>query len=207
MTNAVEVDCLAVGMLGGNCYLVKCGQRGEGVIIDPGGEPERIAEHVERFSLLPEVILLTHGHIDHTNAAGALRKRFRSRVVCHKDDSEMVRGGEGFALWGLERTPCDVDQEVVGEEALDVGEKSIKIVHTPGHTQGSVCYMIDNCFFSGDTLFRGSIGRMDLPGGSEKEMRESLSRIEKMLGGGTVIYPGHGPVTDIEHERRFNPFL
>lgn len=206
MSNDLEVRCTAVGMFQGNCYLVKCDEAGHGVIIDPGDEPERICEEIRALKLEPEAILLTHGHIDHANAAGALRKRFRSRVVCHSSDSEMVTSSEP-TLWGLQRNPCMVDQEISDGEAIAVGGRRFKVIHTPGHTKGSVCYMVDSILFSGDTLFAGSIGRTDLPGGSDREMAQTLKTRIATLNGDTVVLPGHGPQTTIEHEKQFNPFL
>lgn len=206
MSSEVEIRCMVVGMLQGNCYVVRCEDSGRGVIIDPGDEPEHIAEQIEAMKVEPEAILLTHGHIDHTNGASALRKRFRCRVVCHGRDGDMVRGAEA-TLWGLERHPCSVDQEVQDGEVIAVGGREIGIIHTPGHTKGSICFKLDTVLFTGDTLFKGSIGRTDLPGGSDREMMESLRTRLAVLDGATLVYPGHGPETTIEHEKRFNPFL
>lgn len=206
MTSGLDIRCVVVGMLQGNCYLVRCDERGHGVVVDPGDEPDRIADEISAMSLRPEAILLTHGHIDHTNAAGALRDLYRCRVVCHSLDSGMVKGMEP-SLWGMERHPCDVDQEIADGEVITVGARDIKVIHTPGHTRGSVCYTLDTLLISGDTLFSGSIGRTDLPGGSEQEMMQSLKTRLAVLDGSTVVYPGHGPRTTIEHETRFNPFL
>jgi glyoxylase-like metal-dependent hydrolase (beta-lactamase superfamily II) len=193
-------------MLQGNCYLVRCDEAGRGVIIDPGDEAERIAEKIAGMKIEPAAILLTHGHIDHTNGAAVLRERFGCRVVCHGQDTDMVKGVEP-TLWGLERYPCSVDQEIQDGEIIEVGGKEISVIHTPGHTKGSVCFRLNAALFTGDTLFKGSIGRTDLPGGSDREMMESLRTRLAVLDGATSVYPGHGPETTIEHEKRFNPFL
>jgi hydroxyacylglutathione hydrolase len=202
-----NVRCLGVGMLEGNCFLVRCGASGEGAVIDPGDEGERIAEEAKAFGIRPEAVLLTHGHIDHTNAADFLRERFGAKVLCHALDAPMVRGEDGESLFGLERTPCEVDREVGDGEVIAVGQCRFRVLHTPGHTQGSVCYLLDGLIFSGDTLFKGSIGRTDLPGGSDHQMLESLNKRIAALDGKTVVYPGHGPATTIAHEKRTNPFL
>jgi hydroxyacylglutathione hydrolase len=207
MSSVVEVETVVVGMLEGNCYLVKCGEGGEGVIIDPGDESDRIAAAVKAMGLEPEAILLTHGHIDHVNAAGALRRRLRSRVVCHPADRAMIEEGEVLSLWGLQREPCKVDQEVQDGDTIHVGGSELRVIHSPGHTRGSVCYMLDSLLFSGDVLFRGSIGRTDLPGGSEREMAETLRRRIAVLDPCVRVYPGHGPETTVEYERAHNPFL
>lgn len=207
MSSELQIRSVVVGMLQGNCYLLRCDEDGSGVVIDPGDEPDRIVAEIEAMELKPQAILLTHGHIDHANAAGALRDRFDCRVYCHPADKEMVEGGEAPALWGLERTPCQVDHEVADGDHIDVGEKRFSVLHAPGHTKGSVCYMVDKLLFSGDVLFKGSIGRMDLPGGSEPEMMQTLKTRIAVLDDGTLVYPGHGPETTIEHEKKFNPFL
>jgi glyoxylase-like metal-dependent hydrolase (beta-lactamase superfamily II) len=207
MSAGPEIECLVVGLLQGNCYLVRCSASGDGVVIDPGDEAEAIARELRALNLHPEAILLTHGHIDHANAACDLRKTFRSRVVCHKLDAGMVRARDEEAFLGITHRPCIVDQEVSDGDVLKVGGKQFKVLHTPGHTPGSVCYVMDNVLFSGDTLFQGSIGRVDLPGGSEEDMRSSLTDRLRKLDDGMVVYPGHGPSTTIGEEKRFNPFL
>ena len=202
-----NVRCLAVGILEGNCFLVKCGASGAGVIIDPGDEGERIAREAQAFGIRPGAVLLTHGHIDHTNAADLLREQFGAKVYCHRLDAPMVRGEDGESLFGLERVPCEIDREVEDGEVIRIGESEFKVLHTPGHTQGSVCYILDGLVFSGDTLFMGSIGRTDLPGGSDYQMTESLQKKIAALDGKMIVYPGHGPATTIAHEKRTNPFL
>jgi hydroxyacylglutathione hydrolase len=203
----MEVKTVVVGMLEGNCYLLTCGAGGEGVIIDPGDEADRIASEAAGMGFRPEAILLTHGHIDHVNAASALRKRFRCRVVCHSADKDMVESGEVLSLWGLQREPCTVDQQVAEAGIIHVGESQITVLHCPGHTEGSVCYMVNSFLFSGDVIFRGSIGRTDLPGGSDRKMMETLKQKIAVLDPGLVVYPGHGPETTIEYEKKHNPFL
>lgn len=194
-------------MLEGNCYVVRCAPGGQGVVIDPGDEEGRIADQIKAAGVQPEVVLLTHGHIDHTNAAAALRKRFRCRVACHVLDAPMVRGENGESLFGFARTPCIIDQELEEGDRVEVGGVAISVLHTPGHTRGSVCYAMGNALFSGDTLFKCSIGRTDLPGGSDREMAESLGNRIAKLDEQMVVYAGHGPSTTIGYEKRHNPFL
>jgi glyoxylase-like metal-dependent hydrolase (beta-lactamase superfamily II) len=194
-------------MLQGNCYLVKCGPGGQGVIIDPGDEAGRIEAEARRMGLEPEAILLTHGHIDHVNAAGPLRKRFRCRVACHARDREMVESGEVLSLFGMQREPCPVDQEVAEGNVINVGSAEIRVIHCPGHTRGSVCYMVDSALYSGDVIFMGSIGRTDLPGGSDREMMDTLKNKIAVLDPGLAVFPGHGPETTIGRELEHNPFL
>ncbi len=207
MSRQVEVRSVVVGPLEGNCYLIKCDEAGTGVIIDPGDEPDRIVHAVTQAQLKPEAILLTHGHIDHANAAAALKERFGCPVYIHPGDRDMVERGESPVLWGLVRNHCAIDNEVADGEEIAVGETRLSVLHAPGHTSGSVCYMVGSLLFSGDVLFRGSIGRTDLPGGSEAEMMNTLKTRIGVLEGSTLVYPGHGPETTIEHEKKFNPFL
>ncbi|HVP58857.1 MAG TPA: MBL fold metallo-hydrolase [bacterium] len=207
MDDKPEMACLVVGPIQGNCYLVKCNRAGDGVVIDPGDEAETISREIRRLGLHPEAILLTHGHIDHANAACDLRKSFRSRVVCHKLDAGLVRARDEEPFFGIVHKPCSVDQEVADGDVLTVGGREFKVLHTPGHTPGSVCYLMDNLLFSGDTLFQGSIGRTDLAGGSEEAMRSSLLERLAKLDDRMVVYPGHGPSTTIGDEKRYNPFL
>jgi hydroxyacylglutathione hydrolase len=207
MTREPEIQCFVVGLLEGNCYLVRSAAGRTAVVIDPGDEAERLGDAVEADGLDPKVILLTHGHIDHTNAAAALRARFKSRVICHQLDAPMVRGEEGGSLFGFVRNRCDVDQEVSDGEVVEAGGVRFTVLHTPGHTCGSVCYVLDGVLFSGDTIFQGSIGRTDLPGGSDHEMYRSLHERIAKLEEATVVYPGHGPSTTIGDEKRSNPFL
>jgi hydroxyacylglutathione hydrolase len=206
MKPEADLRCIVVGMLEGNCYLLRCGDKGQGVIIDPGDEPDKILAAVKGMHLEPEAILLTHGHIDHTNAAGEVRKRLRCRVVCHGLDSHMVRGEE-TPFWGLKRNPCEVDQEVADGDEIAVGDRILKVIHAPGHTPGSICFMANARLFSGDLLFMGSIGRTDLPGGSDVEMIKSLKTRIAVLDDETRVYPGHGPHTTIGREKGSNPFL
>ena len=202
-----KISCQVVGMLEGNCYLVKSSEDRIGVVIDPGDEADRLGDELEAAGLDPKAILLTHGHIDHTNAAAALRERFKAAVVCHRLDAPMVRGEQGGSLFGLARNPCEVDREVAGGEVVEAGGLRFTVLHTPGHTRGSVCYALDGVLFSGDTLFAGSIGRTDLPGGSDHDMYRSLHERIAQLDEGMVVYPGHGPSTTVGEEKRSNPFL
>jgi len=202
-----EIQLVVVGLLEGNCYLVRAPRAREVAVIDPGDEPELIESRIEAAGLRPDAILLTHGHIDHTNAAQAVRERFKSRVYCHSLDAPMVSGSEGGSLFGLVRNPCDVDHELADGEVIRAGGLDFRVVHTPGHTRGSVCFALDGALFSGDTLFQGSIGRTDLPGGSNREMRQSLRGRLAVLDDALAVYPGHGPPTTIGDEKLHNPFL
>jgi hydroxyacylglutathione hydrolase len=203
----VEIKHVVVGMFQANCFAVRTGLQGQGFLVDPGDEPDKIVKMVSELGLEPEAILLTHGHIDHVNAAGELRRRFRSRVVCHRADRSMVEESGQPTLWDLVRHPCTVDQELENGATLKIAGREIEVIHTPGHTGGSVCYRIGPHLFSGDTLFRGSIGRTDLPGGSDAEMMSTLRNRICPLEDHYTVHPGHGPATSIGEEKEHNPFL
>jgi hydroxyacylglutathione hydrolase len=207
MSSEIEIKHVVVSMFQANCFAVKVGPQGQGFLVDPGDDPEAIAELVRETGLEPEAILLTHGHIDHTNAAGELRRRYRSRVVCHRADRAMVEEAGQPTLWDLVRNPCNVDQELNGASTLRIAGEEVEVIHTPGHTRGSVCYRVGPYLFTGDTLFRGSIGRTDLPGGSDIEMMNTLRNTVCALDDRLVVYPGHGPATTIGKEKELNPFL
>jgi glyoxylase-like metal-dependent hydrolase (beta-lactamase superfamily II) len=207
MSDLIEVRSLEVGPLQANCYLLKCGEDGSAAIIDPGDEARRLESAVREAGLKPEAILLTHGHIDHANAAGALKESFGCPIYIHAADRQIVESGESPVLWGLVRNHCSVDREVADADEITIGKTRIGVLHAPGHTGGSVCYRVGSLLFTGDVLFRGSIGRTDLPGGSDAEMMQTLKTRISVLDGQTQVYPGHGPETTIEHEKKFNPFL
>ncbi len=207
MSDDIEIRHVVVGMCQANCFALRLGPKGHGFLVDPGDEPEAIAHLVGEMGLEPEAILLTHGHIDHTNAAAELRRRYRSRVVCHGADRGMVEEAGQPTLWDLVRNPCNVDQEVDGAAVLRIGGREVEVIHTPGHTRGSVCYRLGPFIFTGDTLFKGSIGRTDLPGGSDAQMLDTLRKKIRTLDEDLVVYPGHGPTTTIGEEKELNPFL
>ncbi|MGD9141318.1 MAG: MBL fold metallo-hydrolase [bacterium] len=207
MSDGIEIRRAVVSMFQANCFAVRVGPQGQGFIIDPGDEPDVIVELVRETGLEPEAILLTHGHIDHTNAAGELRRRYRSRVICHRADRAMVEEAQQPTLWDLVRNPCPVDQELNGAANLRIGGCDVEVIHTPGHTAGSVCYRIGPYLFTGDTLFKGSIGRTDLPGGSDVDMMNTLGKTICALDDRLMVYPGHGPATTIGEEKELNPFL
>ncbi len=199
-----RVTTLIVGMLQTNCYIVECGT--SSIIIDPGDEAERLIGACVGRGIKPELIVLTHGHIDHTNAADEIKRYFDAEVICHELDRYMVES-EVISLWDLQRRACKVDRIAEDGDLIQVGDLEFKVIHTPGHTQGSICLLVDSVLFSGDTLFRGSVGRTDLPGGSEEDLLTSLKRKLMVLPPETIVLPGHGPETTIAYESRYNFFI
>lgn len=178
-----------------NCYILANGDRC--LIVDPGYSPERIQAFLAQQGLTPEAILLTHGHFDHVGGVQALAQETGCRVWIH----ERERALPSWLTAGP--IPCT---DFYQEGAYSLAGLDFRVLETPGHSPGSVCLQFADCLLSGDTLFAGSCGRTDLPGGDETAMEQSLARLAA-LSGDCPVYPGHGPSTTLERERRQNPFL
>lgn len=205
----VQANTLIVGSLETNCYLVTPEEgNGEVIVVDPGAEPGAILDCIGALELKIAAILLTHGHVDHMAAAAAIRSSSGAQVHIHAADADMLRKPDPYwasIVGGAEA--CDVDVELADGGQLHLAGLDISVMHTPGHSPGSVCYMVGDTLFSGDTLFAGSMGRTDLPGGDERAMQASLARLVAEVDGNVQVLPGHGPDTTMESERRSNPFL
>ena len=189
----LEVERLVVGSLRTNCYILKSG--GEAAVIDPGAADERLLELLQGYRL--RSILLTHAHPDHLGGVPYLLDKEGGELRLHRGDLE-----------GLHFFLPDIEPEGLLEEgdSVEFGEETLQVLHTPGHSPGSIVFMGNEELFVGDLLFKGSIGRTDLPGGSKVEIERSLRRIME-LDGDFRIYPGHGPETTLAEERIANPFL
>jgi len=199
---------LEVGELETNCYLFFDEADRRCLVIDPGAEAERILELIAGEKLLPQAVVLTHGHPDHLGAAAAIGARFRIPLWLHKADDQMLRsqGQRGLAaLFGIEPLPA-AGRLLADGDILSAGGMELKVIHSPGHSPGSILLLGQGLLFSGDTLFQGDVGRTDLPGGDEKELRRSLDRIRE-LPPNTLILPGHGPGSVLEQELQNNPYL
>ena len=199
---------LDVGELEANCYLFYDDADRDCLVIDPGAEAERIMALIEERALLPRAIVLTHGHPDHTGAAATLMAHYRIPLWLHAADEEAMRSeaGRGLAaMFGVGPLPA-AGRLLRDGDTLACGTLELKVIHSPGHSPGSVLFHGQGLLFSGDTLFRGDVGRSDLPGGDGKELRCSLARIRE-LPPNTVVLPGHGPASILELELRDNPYL
>lgn len=186
-----------VGMLLTNCYLVGHEETEEAILIDPGtsreAEARRILKEIESKGFKVKYIVNTHGHPDHTGGNKFFREITGAPILIHEYDASMLKGP--FA-----------DKTLHDGDSVHVGAIVLRILHTPGHSQGSICLLGKDLIFTGDTLFAGSIGRYDLPGGSIVEIKESLKKL-MILPDYTKVYPGHGPTSTIGEEKRNNPFL
>jgi hydroxyacylglutathione hydrolase len=217
-------EILPVGMLQCNCHVVGDPATREAIVIDPGDEVERILEVIARNDLNVRAIINTHAHIDHVGGLRAMREATGAPVMMHESDLGLYRALDMQAAWiGIPAPPMtEVDEFLREGRGIRWGDYELRVMHTPGHTEGSVCLYLpqregtdlhtnelshSGALFAGDTLFAGSIGRTDLWGGSMKDILHSLQTKVLALPDETVVFPGHGPVTTIGDERESNPFL
>jgi len=199
---------IPVGELETNTYLLHAPDSRECLVVDPGAEATLIRSHLERLELIPVMILLTHCHIDHTGGVTDLMADFPVPLAAHEDALSLLRdpfNREMAAAFGLKLPPA-ADRSIADGEDLTVAGMTWRVMHTPGHSPGSICLLAENLLVSGDTLFGGSVGRTDLPGGDFALLQESLERL-KSLSPGTIILPGHGETSTMERELRYNPFM
>lgn len=199
----MKIDSIQVGPIMTNCYLLCDDAAGVCCVIDPGDEPARVEQMVQRSGCELRYILLTHGHFDHcTGVAGMLERHPELPVyICEKDVTDGVGSEMQFA-----RLPEKNQRYYKDGDTLTLGALTISVLETPGHTPGSVCLLVGDVMFAGDTLFRGSCGRTDFPGGDYRAMLASLARLGRLEGQYTV-YPGHEEATDMDYERRHNPYM
>jgi len=206
----VIISVLPVGLIQTNCYIVGCEETKEGVVIDPGGHPERILAEVERHGLTIRYVLDTHAHFDHIDANGPIVEATGATLALHPADLPLLKTAGGAALFGLPATPGPLpDLELRDGDELTVGELRFRVLHTPGHTPGHVCFYEpkEGVLFDGDVLFHRGVGRTDLPGGSWEQLMHSIRTILFALPDETVVYSGHGPATTIGEEKRLNPWV
>lgn len=200
---------VVVGPLDTNCYLVYCDETLDCAVIDPGAEAERIFPLVVELGLKPVIILNTHGHIDHIGANKDVKDKFNVPLCIHSLDSPLLEKIQEFELsffLGAKESP-PADRLLEDKDTIRFGKSSLRVVHTPGHTPGSVSFLGDGIVFSGDTLFFGGVGRTDLPGGSTKDLEKSIKEKILTLPPETIVLPGHGPMTSVGEEKESNPFL
>lgn len=202
----MKIHTLAVGAYETNCYIVYQDSEKDCVVIDPGYEPETILDAVAKLGKSVAAILLTHGHFDHVGAVEALVQATGCRLWMHERDYTQRKNPQNDFLYPIH--DCDFCEVRFCEEGehIHAGGLTFSVMETPGHTWGSVCYLCGSAMFSGDTLFAGSWGRTDLPGGDGRTMALSLERLGEIAGDYTV-YPGHGGTTTLAYERQTNPYM
>jgi hydroxyacylglutathione hydrolase len=207
----LDVRSFTVGPVAENCYVVRADASDRGLIVDPGDEPERIIEAVQTLGITVEAILLTHCHFDHIGAVAPVAAATAAPVTCPEIEVPVLADIMSFVPWpGFGPFESyDADHTVTGGEHLSLADLEIDVVFTPGHSPGHVSYAIPDqrALFSGDVLFKGSVGRVDLPGGDWDTLLESIRGLVDGYPEETTVYPGHMGMTTLGAERASNPFL
>jgi hydroxyacylglutathione hydrolase len=207
----LDVRSFTVGPVAENCYVVRADDSDRGLIVDPGDEPERIIEAVQTLGITVEAILLTHCHFDHIGAVAPVAAATAAPVTCPEIEVPVLADIMSFVPWpGFGPFESyDADHTVAGGEHLSLADLEIDVVFTPGHSPGHVSYAIPDqrALFSGDVLFKGSVGRVDLPGGDWDTLLESIRGLVDGYPEETTVYPGHMGMTTLGAERASNPFL
>ena len=205
----MDYEVLVVGALETNCYLVSSKKTQECAIVDPAAEANKIFALIAKKELKPIMILNTHGHIDHIGANRDMKEKFDIPLRIHSLDGHMLGQEQqselGFFLQAKTSPPAD--SYFKDGEKIKIGNFSLRVLHTPGHSPGSVSFIGDSFVLSGDTLFCGGVGRTDLPGGNWEDMEESLKKKILTLPEEMIVLPGHGPSTSIGQEKNTNPFI
>lgn len=198
---------LPTGMLASNCYILA--DKGMGLVIDPGAKARDILEMIREANISIEYIILTHAHIDHIVSVDEIKGELNAKVMIHRDDAPSLGDPvkNGSKLFGLEKVFAPADVLLSHGDIIQVGGMELEIIHTPGHTPGGICIKEKDTLYTGDTLFRMSVGRTDLGDGDQNALNDSLKNRIMPLPDDTIIYPGHGTLTTIGYERKYNPFI
>jgi hydroxyacylglutathione hydrolase len=200
---------LVVGPIQSNCYIVGCERTREAAVIDPGGDADRILITLAKDKLRCLYIINTHGHFDHSADNKRLKEVTGAQLLIHPADAPMILNQSmGGGMWGLHVDNSPPPDRYLGEgDIITIGDISLKVLHTPGHSPGGISLFTDKMVFVGDTLFAGSIGRTDFPGGDYEGLLRHVRNKIFTLGDDVVVYPGHGPKTTVGRERKTNPFF
>lgn len=200
---------LAIGELGTNCYIIGCEETKVGAIIDPGAKGDYLVRVIQSMDLKIEYIINTHGHIDHIGANNIVKEATGAKLLIHHLDAPMLTDSTMnlASFLGVNALLSKPDQILENGDIIKVGKLELEVIHTPGHTLGGICLKVGQEIFTGDTLFAGSVGRTDLPGGNSSTLIQSIEEKLMVFDDKITIYPGHGPSSTIGDERRSNPFL
>ena len=208
----IDTRMFTVGPVQENCFIVRSKDAERAVIIDPGEEAERLLEALDALGIKAvEAILITHTHFDHIGAVAPVAKATRAPVYCPELETQVLANIMDYVPWpGFGPFESyDAEHTVAGGDTLELAGLTLDVLFTPGHSPGHVTYAVrdQNALFSGDVLFQGSVGRVDLPGGSWETLLASIESLTNAFPPGTTVHPGHGPLTTLGHERATNPFL
>ena len=206
----LEMQQCVLGQVFTNCYFLKNKETGELLIVDPADNPKKLISILEEKQICPEAILLTHGHFDHIMAVKEVKEKYQIPVYACRQE-EVMLAEPTINMTAVYGSACSIKPEVLLDDGqiFEAAGFSIQMFHTPGHTKGSCCYYLkdEGVLFSGDTVFYGSVGRTDFPGGSTAEIVRSLHKLVDSLPEETEVFPGHDASTTIGYEKRYNPFV
>lgn len=204
------IHTIPVGITQTNCYVVGCEETHEGVVIDPGGHPQRILKAIEKSGLTIRYVLNTHCHFDHMGANAEIVAATGAPLALHPAELPILQARGGAAWFGVpvQASPLP-DVELEDGQVLEVGTLRFQVLHTPGHSPGGITFYLNDegAAFDGDVLFEMGVGRTDLPGGDWDTLVHSIREVLFALPDETVLYPGHGPRTTVGQEKRFNPWM
>lgn len=206
------LETIVTGMLENNNYLLIDEKSKEAVLFDCSKFSEDLLELLDGYCATLKYVLITHGHFDHILGLNKLHEKMPEvEILAPKNDKNLIEGvvefvGSFVGMLDDVKVP-HISKYIDENSEIFIGDEKIKIINTPGHTMGGVCYFVDNKLFSGDTIFLGSVGRTDLPGGSYEQIKKSVKNVLEMFDDDVKIYPGHGDSTTVAYEKKYNPVL
>ena len=204
----IVLEKIIVGPLSVNCYIMGCSKSKKMAVIDPGGDADKIWQKIQKIGYSFEYIINTHGHPDHTAGNKELKEKSLAKILSHPDDVAMMTTRENLfsSIFDFDPSPPP-DQLITEGQVITLGDISLKVIHTPGHSPGGICLLSGNIIFTGDTLFADGIGRTDFPGGNYAQLISSIKNKLYTLDDQLRILPGHGEESTMGKEKRNNPFV